>query len=75
MVSTLRSASADSIHIHSQVCPSASFLASGAVPRLPGMAQDFGHVVIGSRFTGGRALVLAAKLKESVLTRETSCRL
>jgi len=39
------------------------------------MAQDFGHVVIGSRFTGGRALVLAAKLKESVLTRETSCRL
>jgi hypothetical protein len=40
-VSTLRSASAGSIHIHSQVCPSASFLASGAVPVWPGVAQDF----------------------------------
>src|SRR6516162_6944339 len=45
-LSTLRSTSADSIHIHSQVCPSASFLASGAVPAWPGMAQDFNHVVI-----------------------------
>src|SRR6516162_11568891 len=45
-VSTLRSASADSIHIHSQVCPSASFLASGAVPAWPGMPQDFDHVVL-----------------------------